>query len=214
MRAYSSSTDGLFTRQFDSLTGVNTSSIYPTETLIVPDTQSEFTAVSLEEAKAILPVYDNNSDGYITTLMRGVEDQVGRYIKLDLTKRQRTSYWKNPQRKLKLSFGIHAEITSVIAKDMYGNQTSLVFNTDYVISGMQFKELYILSANIDVDSIQVTYWSGYDAGACPEAIKLACIQELNFQYKNRQDANNPTVAIVNGLTMESRMLLETYIRRI
>ena len=213
MRAYSSSTDDLFGRQFDSLSGVPNSSIYPNQTIIVPNTISELTAVSLEEAKAILPVYDNNSDGFITSLIRAVEEQVGRYIKIDLTKRQRTSYWKNPFPKLRLSFGPHGTITQVQTRDRFGTSTNLTVGTNYLVYGLEYKDIEITSNPAPIDTVYVTYWSGYEDGECPEAIKMACIQELNFQYKNRQDANQPSIAIINGLTAESRMLLETYIRR-
>lgn len=213
MRAYSSSVDGLFDRQFDSLTGVPNSSTYPNQTIIVPNTISELTAVSLEEAKSILPVYDNNSDGFITSLIRAVEEQVGRYIKIDLTRRQRTSYWKNPLPKLTLSFGPHGNITEVMTKDAFGNATTLTAGTNYNVYGLQYKEVVITSNPAPIDTAYVTYWSGYEDGECPDAIRMACIQELNFQYKNRQDANQPSITIINGLTAESRMLLETYIRR-
>jgi hypothetical protein len=35
-----------------------------------------------------------------------------------------------------------------------------------------------------------------------------------LQYKRRQDGNQQPVTIINGLTAEARVLLETYIRRI
>lgn len=211
---YTSSLSGLYARQFDSLTGVNNSSIYANQTIIVPNTKSNLPVIGIEESKAILPVYDNNSDAFISMLVGSVEEQVGRYIKIDLTKRQRQSYWKNPTSRLVLSFGPHGDVSSVVAKDIRGNATTLVLNTDYYVTGLEYKEIHIINFPVDVYSVTVTYWSGYDAGECPDAIRMACIQELNFQYKNRQDANQATVAIVNGLTMESRMLLETYIRRI
>jgi hypothetical protein len=214
MRSYSSSVEGLLSRQLDSLTGVNTSSMYPSETIIVPDTESDFTVISLGDAKSILPVHDNNSDSYITTLIRGTQEQVGRYIKLDLTRRQRTSYWYNPSNKLKLSFGIHGAVSNVKVADRFGTETTLVLNENYYVSGNSFKEIYLTSIPVSFDSVSVTYWSGYEEGYCPDAIRLACVQELNFQYKNRQDINQGTTAIINGLTLESKMLLETYIRRI
>lgn len=211
---YNSTLSGLFSRQFDSLTGVNTSSIYPNQTIIVAGTKSNLPVIGINESKNILPVYDNNSDAYISMIIGAIEDQVGRYIKLDLTKRQRQSYWKNPMARLVLSYGPHGEVSSVVAKDIQGNATTLVLGTHYYVQGLEFKEIQIISMPIDVYSITVTYWSGYEDGECPDAIRMACVQELNFQYKNRQDANQTSVAIVNGLTMESRMLLETYIRKI
>jgi hypothetical protein len=213
MRYYSSSSDGLLARQLDSLTGVNNASMYPDETIVVADTESTSTVVSLGDAKAVLPVHDNNSDTYITYLLKATQEQVGRYIKLDLTKRQRTSYWYNPANKLVLSYGIHGAVTNVKARDKQGNETTLVLNTNYYVIGNTFKKIEIISVPVTFDSLSVTYWSGYDEGYCPEAISLACLQELNFQYKRRQDISQASTAIINGLTLESKMLLETYIRR-
>lgn len=204
----------LFTRQFDSLSGVPTSSYWPTQT--VTTEESDFTVLTVGEAKNILPVWDGESDAHITALVTAVQEQIGRYIKIDLTRRTRQSYWNNPYNLLKLSFGPHYTISSVILKDKYGNSATLTAGTDYVVLGDDgyYKQIEILQRPISGNQFYVTYQSGYDAGDCPDAIRMACIQELNLQYKRRQDGNQQPVTIINGLTAEARVLLETYIRRI
>jgi hypothetical protein len=204
----------LFSRQFDSLTGVPSSSYWPTQTIIL--TQSDFTVLNVSEAKNILPVWDGESDSHITALITAVQEQIGRYIKIDLTRRTRQSYWNNPYNLLKLSFGPHYVIDSVILKDKYGNTATLVDGTDYVVYGENgyYKQIEILQRPITGNQFYITYNSGYEAGDCPDAIRMACVQELNLQYKRRQDGNQQPVTIINGLTAEARVLLETYIRRI
>lgn len=204
----------LFPRQFDSLTGVPSSSNWPTQTVVT--SKSDFTVLEINQVKNMLPVWDGESDYHITMLIQSVQEQIGRYIKIDLTRRTRQSYWNNPFNLLKLSFGPHYTVTSVVQKDMYDNSATLVEGTDYVILGDDgfYKQIQILQRPITGNQFYVTYESGYDEGDCPETIQMACAQELNLQYKRRQDGNQQPVTIVNGLTVEARVLLETYIRRI
>lgn len=204
----------LFSRQFDTLTGVSCMSNWATQTIIVA--QSDFTILTVGEAKNILPVWDGESDAHITTLVTAVQEQIGRYIKFDLTRRTRQSYYNNPYNLLKVSFGPHYDISSVVLKDKYGNSETLTAGVDYVVYGDDgyYKQIEILQRPISGNQFYVTYESGHAAGDCPDAIRMACVQELNLQYKRRQDGNQQPVTIINGLTAESRVLLETYIRRI
>ena len=94
--------------------------------------------------------------------------------------------------------------------DSEGTETTLVLNTDYTVSGMEYKKIHI--DGFPGEYMKVTYLSGYPAGECPSAIRGAILKEISFQYKNRQDPNTPSRTSVNGLSLEARQLLSPYMR--
>lgn len=204
-------TDGAYiSRRFDSITGVWTPSVYPSQTKIT--VQASDLPVSLATVKNALPVYDTADDNYITLLIGGVTEQISRYIGVDPVKLTRQSLWYRPFTDNYLDFGVHGAVSSVVSQAEDGTNTTLTEGTDYYIQGIDFKRIRLINMGINGVFLLATYESGYEAGSVPEAIQAAIIQEVSLQYKNRQDPDLPSRVSVNGLSIEARHLLMPYMR--
>ncbi len=197
----------LIRRGLDSLSGAYSQNTYPTQT-IVTDDPKEY-ALTLGNAKEMLPVNTDVHDSLITMLIEATTDQIERYINRDTYQRTRQSMYLRPAAQIMLPYGVHGNIISVIGIDADGNQTTLVAGDDYQVIGIEFKYIQLSTF---ADMLLVNYESGYGAGACPPAIKAAIMQELSLQYKNRQDPNAPGRTVVNNLSVEARNLLVSYVR--
>lgn len=201
------------TNQYDSLTGSWTPQYYPSQTRITVNTS--LLPLSLLQVKDFLRVSDgtfNDSydDAYLNLMIRGVTEQVERYIGLDTHIKTRQSYWERVGGQVWLPYGPHGAISSVVSIDDEGTETALVLNTDYTVSGMEYKKIHL--DNAPSRYLKVTYVSGYAEDECPFAISGAIMQEISLQYKNRQDPNTPSRVSVNGLTLEARQLLSPFMR--
>lgn len=195
-------------RERSSLTGVWNAQRYPYETVVtVPSVDY---AITLADAKSFLRVAHNQDDNYIELLIAGVTEEVERYIGVDTFIKTRQSFWSRYNGSVHLPYGPHGTISSVVAQDIEGNQTTLTLGTDYYVEGINQKYLQI--TNGVGPYLFVTYESGYVAGSCPAAIRGAMLQEISLQYKNRNDPNTPIRTVVNGLTVEAMSLLQSYIR--
>jgi hypothetical protein len=195
-------------RQFDSLTGAYSLNTTASENTIIDDPREY--ALTLQQAKEILPVNTNVHDAYIQMLLEATTEQVERYIALDTYEKTRRSIWVRPATKVLLPYGIHGAITSVISRTYDNQDTTLVANDDYYVHGSDFKWLEIVSG-LD-EYLIITFKSGYTAGNCPASIRMGIMQELSLQYKNRQDPNATQRVVVNGLSVEARNLLTPFIR--
>lgn len=191
-------------RQYDSLTGSWTPQIYPQDTEIVSG--PDVFALSMTEVKDFLRVNDTLDDDYIGLLIEGVQEQIERYIGIDTTIRTRRSYWARVGGKIKLPYGPHT-VTTVVSRDDENVDTTLSAG-DYEVYGLKFKEIRLI--NPVGSQILVTYQSGHTN--VPPAIRSAMLQEVSFQYKNRQDPNTGSRLSVNELTIEARHLLASYMR--
>jgi len=205
--------DGAYvSRRYDSLTGVWTPSVYPSQTIITAPPSD--LPVSLATVKNALPVYDTADDNYITILIGAVTEQISRYIGIDPIRLTRQSLWYRPFTDNYLDYGIHGTVSSVISQAEDGTNTTLTEGTDYYIQGIDFKRIRLINMGLNGVFLLATYQSGYEAGSCPEAIQAAIIQEVSLQYKNRQDPDLPSRVSVNGLSIEARHLLLPYLRYI
>jgi uncharacterized phiE125 gp8 family phage protein len=195
-------------RPEDSLTGSWTPQIYPVSTRVtVPPTQHP---VTVDGAMSFLRIYDTIDADFIGVLLSGVTDQVERYIGIDLQSKTRQSYWERTGGYVVLPYGPHTSVIAVVSRDEDNNDTTLVSGSDYVVTGMDYKQIRFY--NKTGGQILATYVSGYEE--CPDAIRAAILQELSFQYKNRQDPNMAVRTSVNGLTLEARHLLLPYMNRV
>lgn len=197
----------LIRRGLDSLSGAYSQNTYPTQTIITDDPKQY--ALTLGNAKEMLPVNTDVHDSLITMLIEATTDQIERYINRDTYQRTRQSMYLRPAAQIMLPYGVHGNITTVVGVDADGNQTTLTANEDYQVFGIEFKYLQMSTF---YEMLLVTYQSGYAAGECPAAIKAAIMQELSLQYKNRQDPNAPGRTVVNSLSVEARNLLVSYVR--
>lgn len=193
-------------RPGDSLTGTWTLQVFPYDTEITSG-PSQY-ALTTAEVKDFLRINDNYDDLYIDLLIGAVQEQVERYMGLDTTLRTRRSYWMRTGGMIRLPYGPHGSVTSVVSRDDDNVDTTLTAGTDYLVQGMKFKDIRLLQPT--GSQILVTYESGH--AVVPSAIKGAMLQEISLQYKNRQDPNTPARTSVNNLTIEARHLLAPYLR--
>ena len=193
----------MFNRQYDSLTGAVAFQYQPDDTMVVSTDSNA--VVSLVEAKNVLRVNHDEDDDYITGLIDATTEQIERYIRRDVVEKTRTSHWTRPAYLISLPYGPHGNVTSV--QSICDNVTTNV--TDYRVIGLEYKRIVLDEA---VCQVQVTYESGFTVA--PSTVKNAVLQEVSFQYKNRQDPDAPRMVSVDGLSLESRQLLYTFLPRL
>ena len=202
-------TGAFIRRGMDSITGAYSLNTFPSQTITTVDPKDY--VITLGNAKEMLPVNTDVHDSLITMLIEATTDQVERYIMRDTYRRTRQSYYERPAENIWLPYGVHGNVLSVVSIDEDFNETALTAGADYIVYGIEFKALRLLTA---APYLKVTYQSGYDYGECPGAIRSAIMQELSLQYKNRQDPNAPGRVVVNNLSVEARNLLVSYIRHV
>lgn len=190
----------MFARQYDSLTGAVAFQVSPDDSIIV--TGNANAVVSLVEAKSVLRVNHNEDNDYIEELIDATTEQVERYIHRDMTIKTRKGHWSRPAYLVALPYGPHGNITNFVSIDCDDVVTNV---TEYQVIGLAQKKIKI---NESVSQIQITFQSGYSV--VPDTVKTAILQEISFQYKNRQDPDSPRMVSVNGLSLEARQLLYSY----
>jgi hypothetical protein len=193
----------MFNHQYDSLTGAVAFQYAPDDTLVVSTDSNA--VVSLSEAKNVLRVNQDEDDSYITGLIEATTEQIERYIRRDVVGKTRKSHWTRPAYLISLPYGPHGNVVSV--QSICDNVTTNV--TDYRVIGLEYKRIVLNEA---VCQVEVTYESGFTVA--PATVKNAVLQEVSFQYKNRQDPDAPRMVSVDGLSLESRQLLYTFLPRL
>jgi hypothetical protein len=167
-------------------------------------------AVNVNDAMTFLRVYDNQDPDSIFMLIEAASEQVEKYVQRDTYTRVRQGYWDNYGAQIWLPYGPHGDVTEVKAVTTDGIETVLQVGTQYRVSRTTWKIIDILERK--GEQLFVTYESGYSAGTCPQAIRAAILQEVSFQYKNRQDPNQTAGLSLGILTVESMHLLTPYKR--
>lgn len=191
-----------------TLTGVYNPQKWPSQCEVT--TANEAWPVSVGEAMTFLRVYDQQDPDTISMLVEGVSVQVERAIQRDTYIRTRTAYWDMYGGQVWLPYGPHGTVTQVKAITREGVETVLTEGVDYRVYRTTFKIIDILQ--FKGEQLEVVYESGYGAGECPQAIRAAILQEISFQYKNRQDPDLGSGISYNGLTLEAMHLLQPYKR--
>lgn len=193
----------MFTHQYESLTGAVGFQYKPDDTMVVSTNSNA--VVTLTEAKNVLRVNHDEDNDYIGDLIDATTEQVERYIHRDVIVKNRKSHWTRPDRMISLPYGPHGNITQI--QSIQNNVTLNV--TDFRVVGLEYKRIVLNEA---VGEVLVDYVSGYTV--TPPSIKTAILQEISFQYKNRQDPDTPRMVSVDGLSLESRQLLYSYLPRL
>lgn len=202
---FSSST--LRSREFRSLTGYWTPDAYATESQVT--TAADDLPVTVADAKKWLRVTHSQDDNAIEVLIGAVTEQIEKLISRDLMQKTRTERWDKWGNFLYLSYYPVGSVTSVTTYDNAGNATVLTANTDYYVRGLERKYIDLVNAT-GATYIQVVYVSGSATAAeVPGKYKAAIYQELSAQYKNRQSSQDGSIAIINNITAQTRMLLQT-----
>lgn len=160
-------------------------------------------AVSIEQAKEELPVYDDVSDDIIARKIASAQRAVEEYLNKDTSYRLRRSLWLTPQRLIEVPYGKHV-IVSVEQQTEFGGE--FVTTERYKEIGLDYKSL-LLEAQYPT---RVTYDSG--GGSVDEIFKEAILQEVSYYFKNRNDPNESAPETLNGLSLVTQNLLANYRR--
>jgi len=178
--------------QYGSLSPTRVFQVNPIETITIGPVP---VVVSMQEMKTALPVYDNQSQTYLETLLPSAQRRVEDYINRDTSVRQRQSLWTQPERTIRLPYGKH---DIELVEQYIGEEWVEV--TDYKIIGLHFLSLRLNA----LYPTRVTYQSG---GDYPADMKTAIIAEVSWHFKNRNDPNEVSAATRSGLSEPARNIL-------
>lgn len=189
-------------------------SLSPTRTYTAHPNYCEYTtsitlAVTVDQAKAELPVYDTQSDAQIQRKIFAVQTMIERYINRDATPRTRIAYWSLPQEVIYLPYGPHLSTITVkqrpSSRDDYETKT---VDEDYWIvdDTLQFKAIELSKQQ----PTQVTFISG--PGSVSEQLQEAILQEVSFQFKNRNDPDLEPPEMVGGISRVTYNMIKNLIR--
>lgn len=194
--------------RYGSLTEPYNPQKWPCDMQVINDQQNF--PVTVEDAMTFLRVYDNQDPDSINMLIEAATQQVERFIQRDTYVRTRQAYWNNYGAQIWLPYGPHGDVTEIKAVTSDGTETILQSGTQYKVTRTTWKIIDIIERK--GEQLYVTYESGYTAGICPSAIRAAILQEVSFQYKNRQDPNQSLGLSLGMLTLESQHLLTPFKR--
>ena len=159
--------------------------------------------VSVADAKAELPVYDNHSNVAIERKIASAQMAVESYVNRDTTVRERRSLWLIPQRVISLPYGVH-EILQV--EQQLQSNVAFTNTTAYEVIGLDY-----LSIRLDnLYPTRVRYNSG--SNVTPAIMKEAILQETSYYFKNRNDPDEQAPEIRNGVSAITMNLLSNYVR--
>lgn len=199
-------------REYGSLTGSYTPQQHPID--VKTTVAADDYAVTIAEAKRFVGVYDNASDSIFQILVGACQEQVERYLQIDMVVRTRQAYWQRPANNIILPYGIHGAVGSVVSRTTQGVDTTLVSGTDYYVQGIDYKNIEFVNFANNGRFIIVNFQSGYAFDNVPQVFKAAILQEVSLQFKHRQDNNQSSRIVVDGVSVETQTLLRGYKRRV
>ena len=165
-------------------------------------------AVSVADVKAELPVYDDNSDAQIQRKILAVQTMIEKYINRDTTSRSRIAYWASPQEIIALPYGPHTIVLvqqRLTPKDTYVTQ---VLDEDYWVldSSLDYLQLQLSK----IYNTRILFTSG--SATVDDVVKEAIIQEVAFQFKNRNDPDLTVPQTMGGLSVPTYNIIKNLIR--
>lgn len=159
--------------------------------------------VTIAEAKEELPVYDNSSNVAIERKILSAQQAVENLVNRDTTERERRSLWLQPSSVISLPYGVH-EILQVEQQTQSNGAFSNV--TDYEVIGLDYLHIRLRG----LYPTRIRYNSG--SNTVSSIMKEAVLQETSYYFKNRNDPNEQSPEIVNGVSAITMNLLSNYIR--
>jgi hypothetical protein len=177
--------------QVGSMSRTLTFQVLPLETRIIGLYAN---AVTMQEAKTALPVYDSQSQTLLEALIPACQRRVEDYVNRDTTTRVRQSLWTTPDVIIRLPYGKH----QITLFEQYVND-EWVESTDYETIGLDFLRVKLRSLR----PTRITYNSG---GEYPIEMKAAILAEINYHFKNRNDPNESAPASM-GLSIPAKNIL-------
>jgi hypothetical protein len=189
----------MFNRTYGSLSPTITLDKYPSEIIV---TSSVTQAVTVDEVKVVLPVYDNQTLTFIEMLIPSVQRRIEDYVNRDTTLRTRMALWSNPDPIIILPYGVHGNVSYV---ERYEDGHWVDYE-DYEVYGLNYKYLDIKKTG---KSVRVSFQSG---GGNYEEMKQAILQEIAYQFKNRNDPNEAPAVSKSGLSIPTLNILAGIVR--
>lgn len=183
-----------------SLSPTLTYQLRPKQVTIIGDAPAD--AVSGNDVKLMLPVYDNQSTLIIERLIKSVQRRVEDFIDIDTTPRTRQAWWQFPAQVIELPYGTHGDVTSV---ERYENKEWVAFE-DYEVEGLTYKQLRLERIGLP---LRVMYQSGTSVA---EQVNQAILQEVAWQFKNRNDPNQSIAETRSGLSIATINILDGVMR--
>ena len=151
--------------------------------------------VTLTEAKNFCKIDIGTDDTLITALITAARMHCEAYTGVGFVEHNAVAILNNKNGGIYLPYGPVVTINQVTDKE--GNV--LVLDTDYTLSGNEFKRLMTPKE----DEITVDYICGYDV--LPEVLKTALLNQIYFLYDNRSQN-------VDGIAPVAKILLTPYKR--
>lgn len=137
--------------------------------------------ISLIEAKDYLQVDFPDKDTLITSLIKSSIEQIEGATDRRLYERDEVITTNK-----EVYTTVVYPINSVVS--IMEGTTELVLDTDYAEDDNTYARIFEFNSE-DVRTITLTV--GYEAGECPESLKLACLNLIEYNYNNRGAADIP-----------------------
>lgn len=181
---------------YPSLSPTRIYQVYPIENKAIGSYNQ---AVFRDDIEAHLPIYDDNDGARLDRLSRSVQHSIEKYTARDLTPRTRQAYWQSPA--MIIRFPVRP-VNSLLMVEQYDGHDWVVEEYDYndgnALGGIKLNHLR---------PTRITYTSGFSE--VPEEFVQAILQEIAYQYKNRNDPDESPATTKYGLSMPTISALAT-----
>jgi len=145
--------------------------------------------VTLTEAKNFCKIDISTDDDLINLLITAARQMCEAYTGVGFVEHNVVSVLNNSNGDIYIPYGPMIAINSVVNDQ----GTTLVLDTDYTLSGNEFKRLRTPNSN----NITIDYTTGYTT--LPEALKTALLNQVYYLYDNRAVATDDISPIAKTL---------------
>jgi len=199
-------------REYGSLTHGEMFTPYPNDLTVTVEPSGVVVDVAL--IKQGLPDYGMEADTLIEIMIKGVTEQIEKYLQRDLLTRTRKAIYYRVGNMVYLMPVPVASITLVQTLERDGTAVTLTENDGYYLRGykdnLQMYDIRMGGAYY----LEVTYTTGYGTSAnIPNAIKQAVIQETYRQFKRRNDVDVAALTTVDSLSPETQAMIRGFVKR-
>lgn len=199
-------------REFGSLTNGAILTPYPNDLTVTVEPSGMVVDVAL--LKAGLPDYGDEANPLIEIMIKGVTEQIEKYLQRDLLTRTRKAIYYRVGLMVYIMPVPVASITLVQTIQRDGTALTLTENDGYYLRGYKDNlQMYDIRMGT-ADYLEVTYTTGYGTSASvPNAIKQAIIQETYRQFKRRNDVDVSALTTVDSLSPETQAIIRGFVKR-
>lgn len=161
--------------------------------------------ITLSNVKNWCRITTSDDDALLSMLIEAMIDMAEKYAGITLRQKEYTFEFQQYGNTVQLPYGPHVSVDAVRTK-LDGTETTLTADTDYFVTGQDFKTLNI-TESFRYQQLEVDVTAGYGAANVPELIQLALYKAVLSNYEDRQDlVEGSAFALPNA----SKMLLNQY----